>query len=371
MSRGPAALLTRRRPTSSTTASRLPCRARPTHASPSAPSTSLACATIDADGVVTQLAYDSDGDLTSSSTPDGNATSTAGTISTFAGGTVGRTVGTDVGQLANNVTTETIAGTTYAYVADGPNSVIRRLNLSTGAEDVVAGHYSWGNGGVGGPATDAGLAGPAEAVADSAGDFVIADGNNNVVDYVPASSGTYFGQAMTAGHLYRIAGSGTAGYSGDGGVGTSAELNWPASVAIDSSGGIAIAEWGNNLIRYLAATSGTHFGQTMTANHIYTVAGDTIAGYSGDGSAATAAELNGPQAVAFDSSGDIAIADTNDNVVRFVPAASGTYFGQTMTADDIYTIAGNGTADYSGDGGAATGAELNGPSASPSTSRGT
>ncbi|MGA2805312.1 MAG: hypothetical protein ABSF89_13135 [Acidimicrobiales bacterium] len=325
------------------------------------PSSELACATIDANGTVTQLGYDTEGDLTSSSTPDGNATSTAGTISTFAGGTVGTVLGTDVGQLPNNVTTETIAGTTYAYVADGPNSVIRRLNLSTGAEDVVAGHYSWGNGGVGGPATGAGLAGPAEAVVDSAGDVVIADGNNNVVDFVPAASGTYFGQTMTAGHLYRIAGNGTAGYSGDGGVGTSAELNWPASVAIDASGGIAIAEWGNNVIRYLAATSGTHFGQTMTANHIYTIVGDTTAGYSGDGSAATGAELNGPQAVAFDSSGDVAVADTNNNVVRFVPAASGTYFGQTMTADDIYTIVGDGTADYSGDGSAAAAAELNGP----------
>ncbi len=326
-----------------------------------APSGSLPCATIDPDGVVTELSYDSDGDLTSSSTPDGDATSPAGTISTFAGGTVGRVVGTDVGQLPNNVTTETIAGTTYAYVADGPNSVIRRLNLSTGAEELIAGHYSWGNGGAGGPATDAALAGPAEAVADGAGDVVIADGNNSVVDFIPATSGTYFGQAMSAGHLYRIAGNGTAGYSGDGGVATSAELDWPASVAIDGSGGIAIAEWGNNVIRYLAATSGSHFGQTMTANRIYTIVGDTIAGYSGDGSAATGAELSGPQAVALDSSGNIAIADTDNNAVRFVPAASGTYFGQTMTADDIYTIAGDGTAGYSGNGRAATAAELNGP----------
>ncbi len=92
-----------------------------------------------------------------------------------------------------------MGGVSYAYVADDEGNVIRRINLSTGAESVVAGDYLWRYGGNGGPATNAELAGPSGVAVDTAGDIVIADSYNNVIRYVPATSGTYFGQAMTGG----------------------------------------------------------------------------------------------------------------------------------------------------------------------------
>ena len=163
--------------------------------------------------MVTQLAYDSQGDLTSKSTPDGNDGSSAGTLSTFAGATTSAVPGTLVSQQAVQVATATVGGVSYAYVADNLNSVIRRINLSTGTESVVAGDYMWRYDGDGGPATTAELGGPSGVAVDSAGDIVIADTGNNVVRFVPATSGTYYGQAMTAGDIYTIAGNDTAGYS--------------------------------------------------------------------------------------------------------------------------------------------------------------
>ena len=103
------------------------------------PSSALPCATIDAKGTVTQLDYDSDGDLSSSATPDDNAS----TISTFAGGVMGPVLGTDIAQSPGSVTTVTVGGTKYAYVTDEWNDVIRRINLSSDEEQVVAGNYAW------------------------------------------------------------------------------------------------------------------------------------------------------------------------------------------------------------------------------------
>ena len=213
-----------------------------------------------------------------------------------------------------------------------------------------------GYGGDGDPATSAELNQPTGAEIGPSGGLVIADSNNNVVRFVPATSGTYFGQSMTADDIYTVAGNGTAGYSGDGGAATSAELNFPTSVTTDAPGGIAIVDWGNNVVRYLAATSGTHYGISMTAGHIYTIAGNGTGGYSGDGGAATSGELLGPLNVALDPAGDLIVADSDNSAVRFVPVASGTYYGQTMTADHIYTIAtdssygiNDATADAAGD----------------------
>ena len=89
-----------------------------------------------------------------------------------------------------------------------------------------------------------------------------------------ASSGTFYGKAMTAGDIYTIAGNGTAGFSGDGGPATSAELNSPQGVAADAAGNLLIAD-GSNRIRVVAASSGTFYGQAMTAGDIYTIAGDS------------------------------------------------------------------------------------------------
>ncbi len=326
----------------------------------SAPSTELPCATINPDGVVTQLTYDSHGDLTSKSTQVTTYTSSPGVISTFAGGPLGPVTATTQSQSASQVATATIGGVSYLYVADPENNVIHRINLATDVETVVAGTYAWGYYGDGFPATQAQLSAPSGVAVDAAGDIAIADTNNNVVRFVPAVSGTYFGQSMTGGDMYTIAGNGTAGLSGNAGPATSAELDSPQAVAFDGRS-LVIADTYNDEVRFVPATSGSYFGQSMTADDIYAIAGKGIAGFSGDAGVATSAELQDPEGVAVDASGDVLIGDSANNVVRFVAATTGTNFGQSMTANDIYSVAGNGTAGYAGDGGAATSAELRWP----------
>src|SRR5260370_38398683 len=99
----------------------------------------------------------------------------------------------------------------------------------------------------------------------------------------------------------------------------------------------------------------------MTAGDIYTVAGNGTQGFPGDGSAATAAELFGPAGLLQDSAGNLVLTDLGNNRVRVVAETTGTFYGQAMTTGDIYTVAGNGTAELIGDGGPATAAGLANP----------
>jgi trimeric autotransporter adhesin len=233
--------------------------------------------------------------------------------------------------------------------------------MTAGDIYTVAGDGTAGYSGDGGPATSAELRGPRGVAVDAAGNLVIADEGNSRVRVVAARSGTFYGQAMTAGDIYTVAGDGTAGYSGDGGPATSAELRGPRGVAVDAAGNLVIADEGNSRVRVVAARSGTFYGQAMTAGDIYTVAGDGTAGYSGNGGLATAAELNVPDGVAVDASGNLVIVDTGNSRVRVVAATTGTFYGQAMTAGDIYTVAGDGKQGFSGNGGPATSARLYGP----------
>jgi len=232
--------------------------------------------------------------------------------------------------------------------------------MTVGNIYTVAGNGTPGFSGDGGPATAAELRGASGVAVDGAGNLLIADQDNERVRVVAATSGTFYGQAMTTGDIYTVAGNGTLGFSGDGGPGTSAELSFPAGVAVDGAGNLLIADTFNNRVRVVAATSGTFYGQAMTTGDIYTVAGGGTSGL-GDGGPGTSAELSLPADVAVDSAGNLVIADTYHNRVRVVAAASGTFYGQAMTARDIYTVAGNGTLGFSGDGAPATAAELNRP----------
>ena len=196
----------------------------------------------------------------------------------------------------------------------------------------IAGNGTAGYLGDSGPATSAELNGPYGLAIDNAGNLYIADPANNRVRKV----------ALGTGIISTFAGNGTAGYSGDNGPATSAELKVPVGVALDGAGNLYIADEGNSVIRKVNA-SGT----------ITTIAGNNTVGYSGDTGPATSASLYGPTGVAVDSSGNLYIADTGNNRVREVAAATGV----------ITTIAGTGTAGYSGDNGAAVSATLNKPSA--------
>ena len=167
---------------------------------------------------------------------------------------------------------------------------------------------------------------------------------------------------MSQGRIYGIAGNGRPGYTGDGGPAASARVGQPpGGVAFDGAGNLLIADTGNNRIRVVPAASGTFYGQAMTLAHIYTVAGNGTGGFAGDGGPATAAKLNAPGAVTVDAAGNLVIADTYNNRIRVVAAPPGTFYGQAMTAGDIYTVAGNGTFGFAGDGSQATSAEMRDP----------
>src|SRR6202020_579278 len=122
-----------------------------------------------------------------------------------------------------------------------------------------------------------------------------------------------------------------------------------------------ISDTVNNRIRVVAATSGSHYGRAMTAGDIYTVAGDGTSRLAGAGGPATGAELADPTTVVADAAGNLVIADDNNGRIRVLAAKTGTFYGQAMTAGDIYTVAGDGTDEYSGDGGPAAGAALDIP----------
>ena len=224
----------------------------------------------------------------------------------------------------------------------------------------IAGNNTFGFSGDGGPATSAAMEDPGGLAVDAAGNVILADALINRVRLVAVSTGTFYGQAMTAGDIYTIAGGGTGGL-GDGGPATSAELNEPAGVTVDSVGNLVITDTFDLRIRVVAARTGTFYGQAMTAGDIYTIAGDGTAGDSGDGGPATSAELSYPAGVAVDGAGNVVLTDLVDAQVQVVAASTGTFYGQAMTAGDIYTIAGNGTHGGSGDGGPGTGAELDHP----------
>src|SRR5205814_1665754 len=190
--------------------------------------------------------------------------------------------------------------------------------------------------GDGGPATVAELAGPSSVAVDAAGNLFIADNQNSRIRRVDAAT-----QVITT-----VAGNGTAGFSGDGGPATAAELAGPAGVALDGAGNLFLAEssqWAerppaNARVRQVAAGRGA----------ITTVAGGGTCGFSGDGGPATAAGLFSPSGVALDGAGNLFIADSNSRRVRRVDASTGT----------ITTVAGNGTFGFGGDGGPATAAQV-------------
>jgi trimeric autotransporter adhesin len=285
--------------------------------------------------------------------PAAVAATSPGTITTVAGGP-GSGPATKVFQVPQGLA----AGPGGAlYVGD--NFAVRQFSSTGSVESVVAGNGGNGYGGDGGPATTAQVGDASGLAVDSSGNLVIADSVNCRIRVVAHSTGTFYGQAMTAGDIYTVAGNGTFGFSGDGGPATAAKLGFSEGAAVDAAGNLLIADTDNGRIRVVAATTGTFYGQAMTAGDIYTVAGGGTAGL-GDGGPATKAEVGDPYGVTVDSAGNVLIPDSGNDRIRVVAATTGTFYGQAMTAGDIYTVAGGGTAGL-GDGGPATAAELDSP----------
>jgi sugar lactone lactonase YvrE len=207
------------------------------------------------------------------------------------------------------------------YIAD--NNRIRKI--SNGVITTVAGNGTYGFSGDNGPATSAQLFNPQGIAVDSAGNLYIADTFNNRI------------RKVSGGVITTVAGNGTSGSRDENIPATTAQLNWPYGVAVDSAGNLYIANTYNN--RVCKVSGGV----------ITTVAGNGTHGFSGDNGPATAAQLSWPDGVAVDSAGNLYIADTDNNRIRKVSGGV------------ITTVAGNGTEGFSGDKGPATAAQLGWP----------
>ena len=221
------------------------------------------------------------------------------------------------------------------YIADGGNNIVRKVTSSTGVITTIAGKApgSLGYSGDGGLASSAEFYTPYDVAVDQSGNVYIVDSQNHAVRKITVATGI----------ITTIAGSGPthSGYNGDGGPATSATLNSPQGVAVDASGNVFIVDAGNHVVRKVTATTGI----------ITTIAGSGTYGYAGDGGPATSAKLYAPSRVAVDATGDVYIADQGSHVIRKVATSTGI----------ITTLAGTGSAGYSGDGGPATSAKLSSP----------
>ena len=282
------------------------------------------------------------------------------------------------------------------YFTDGAANVIRKILESNGVISTIAGKFIGFNqinstpfAGDGGNATEAYLNVPLATTVDGSGNIIVADAGNNAVREISA----------TTGNITTLAGgSGFSGYDGDGGLATQSKIWNPYSVAIDATGNIYFADSQNNAIRLITKFTGK----------IATLAGlgPDNGGYTGDGNPAVLAKLNSPQGIAVAGNGDVYIADTGNNVIRKIsggvistvagtgeegytgdngPAVNATFTslkGLAVDAENnlyvadsgnnvirmisntdgiISTVAGNGNAGYSGDGGPARDAQLSTP----------
>lgn len=220
------------------------------------------------------------------------------------------------------------------------------LHLQAGHAATLAGASCAGAGSIGHPS---GVA------VDGQGDVYIAEATAQRIQVVRPS-----GRAVVT-----VAGTGRAGFNGDGLAGPASELDEPTGVAVDASGDLFIADTANCRVRVLPAATITLFGRVVTAGHLSTIAGTGVCGSAGQGGPLAAAQLWNPVAVTVDSAGDLLVADDGDQSVLLAAVRAGTYYGASVGAGDIGVVVGGagGYQPYLADGAPAAGetAELNDP----------
>jgi len=216
------------------------------------------------------------------------------------------------------------------YFCDRGNQRIRRLDLTTKKMTTIAGNGQRGYTGDGGPATAATLAEPHEILFDAAGDLYIAERDNHVIRKVN----------MKTGIISTVAGTGEAGFSGDGGPAVRAQLRQPHSIFLDRDGTMLICDIGNHRIRRLHLDTGI----------IETWAGTGATEATPDGSPVVGTPVTGPRAFIVSPAGDLYLALREGNAILRIDAATKTY----------KRIAGTGELGLSGDHGPATSARFGG-----------
>ena len=261
-----------------------------------------------------------------------------------------------------------VDGAGAVYFADRDNHRIRRVGTS-GAITTIAGTGEYGFSGDGGPAVQAQLRGPTGVAVDGAGAVYFADRDNHRIRRVDPS-----------GTITTIAGTGERGFGGDGGPAVQAQLRGPTGVAVDGAGAVYFADRINDRIRrvdpsgaittiagtvdalgaswaadeegalYFAGGADHRIRRRDPSGAITTIAGTGEPGFSGDGGPAVQARLNGPYSVAVDRAGAVYVADRDNHRIRRVDPSGA-----------ITTIAGTGERGFSGDGGPAVQAQLDGP----------
>ncbi len=217
------------------------------------------------------------------------------------------------------------------YFCDLDNQRIRRIDPATKAVSTVAGSGTRGYSGDGGPALQASLNMPHEIQFDRAGNLYIAERDSHVIRTVDMKSGV----------ISTVAGTGVAGFSGDGGPGVQAQLRQPHSIVFDRDGTLLICDIGNQRIRRLHLDTGV----------IETWAGTGVAADTPDGAPVTGTPLRGPRTMAMASNGDLFLALREGNAILRIDATTRT----------LHRVAGTGEQGYAGDGGPALAAKLGGP----------
>jgi hypothetical protein len=269
----------------------------------------------------------------------GNITTIAGTGTQGFSGDAGPATSATL-DSPQGLALDTVDNASNLYIADTHNHRIRRLNLITGIITAIAGGATPGFSGDNALATSAQLNLPTALALDAAGNLYLADTGNHRIRKITAATGI----------ITTIAGTGTQGFSGDSGLATSAAIDSPTGLVLDAQNNLYLADTHNHCIRKITAATGI----------ITTIAGTGAPGFSGDTAIATTANLALPHGLTIDANGNLYLADTANHRIRRIDATTGI----------ITTAAGDGTQAFSGDGGPAIAASLNGPrnpAVSPST----
>jgi sugar lactone lactonase YvrE len=216
------------------------------------------------------------------------------------------------GGLANNAQLDhpmgvAVDGAGNLYIADTYNYVVRRVSAQDQSINTIAGSNTPGYSGDNGAAASAQIGRPFRIAVDTAGNTYIADFDNAVIRRVDAASGI----------ITTIAGTGAAGYSGDGGPAANAQIDRPSALAVNAAGDLLFFDLGNSVLR------------KISNGVITTVAGNGIRGYTGDNGPALGAELGRSFGIAVDASGKIYLSDVDNGLLRVLTVST---LGATSTA---------------------------------------